>query len=80
MNRKLDNFAFSKARQAQTAADLANGDLSSLVAQVNALQGQVSTLSGELSALQNAYNTHTHAYSDIDNTGNTLNKNTNAPA
>lgn len=91
--RKIDTVSFVKARKAQTTADLANGDITSLVTQLSSLQSQFTTLSDDLnaaqntietlqddlSALQSAYNTHVHGYTDVDNTGITLNKSTGTP-
>jgi len=80
MLRKIDVVSFVKARKAQNTADLASGDVSSLVAQIASLQSQFTTLSNNFTALQNAYNAHVHAYTDVDNTGATLNKTTAIPS
>lgn len=81
--RKIDQVSFIKARKAQQLAALANGDVSSLLDMIAGLQQQVADLTDaqdvtntNVTNLTNAFNTHTHPYTDVDNLGTTLNKNT----
>lgn len=71
--------AFVKARAAQEAAALANGDVSSIINSINGIAQQLSDLINTVSQLQNTYNGHKHGYSDIDNLGATQNKTTSTP-
>jgi hypothetical protein len=83
VNPEIDIVSFTRARKAQQTANLANGDVSSLLTQIASLQSQFTTLSNahtilsnNFTALQNTYTTHTHPYTDVDNLGVTLNKTT----
>lgn len=64
--------AFMKARSAQEAAAIANGDISGLIDLIHGLQQQVADLT-------DAFHAHKHAYTDIDNTGTVQNKTTAIP-
>lgn len=79
-DRKIDYVSFVRAREAQDAAAIANGDISSVMTMISGMQQQLSDLTDAVNALDTLYHAHSHAYTDIDNTGATLNKTTNTPA
>lgn len=80
MKRNFDPISYVKAREAQAAAALAKGDLSSLIETVNALQIQVANQANQIIILQNAFGAHTHPYTDIDQSGAVQNKQTDIPS
>ena len=79
MKRKIDLVSFTKARKAQNMAELASGDVSSILSTLTSMQQQISDQSDQITALTNTLVQHTHNYTDVDQAGSILNKIT-APA
>lgn len=74
------------ARATNEKVAINNGDISSLISSMEAMQLQLITLTNALTAvddnvaaLTNTFNDHVHAYTDVDNLAATLNKTTSIP-
>lgn len=82
-NKHVLAAAFVRAREALGGTDVTSLQLAqlqtafnTLVTEFDALAVEFNTLQADHNDLKAKYNSHIHRYSDVDNTGTVLNKNT----
>lgn len=87
MNKRIELFAFTKAREANSGNDELSKHVSQMQTALNTLAENYNQLLDDHQKLLDDHNdlkekflNHTHQYSDVDNLGSTQNKTTEIPS